>query len=180
MPRDAHRSPSRLADPRLSGRLGSQSIQTNGSHSPAEVIAEPIEEEPFVPSNGYHHAGPELAYFDDPGESEVPYLDTPPPPSRSTPPPERNKLSAQERHELLMHTIALYDDEWKLAGIRAKEEANRLTAYLTPRTKKWDLKTAMAKKQVLVIKIDNQGNTDIVEPQQAGLWGRLTAWLFGG
>jgi hypothetical protein len=90
-----------------------------------------------------------------------------------------HNLSQRERHELLMHTIALYDEEWKLGGIRANEHANWLVAYLTPRGKHIDLKTAIKKRQALIIAIDNLGNTNIKEPKKRGLWRLLTSWLYG-
>lgn len=90
-----------------------------------------------------------------------------------------NELSKQERTQLLMETIQLFDDVWKLASIRANERNNWLTAYLVPRNKNLDLRTAISKRQVLIITIDEMGNTDIREPQKRGLWRRLTAWLIG-
>jgi len=89
-------------------------------------------------------------------------------------------LSMQERQQLLMHTIQLYDDEWKLAGIRANQRKNWLQGYLTPRSKHLDLKEAISRNQVLIITIDSRGNTDINEPKKPGPWRRLTWWIFGG
>lgn len=89
-------------------------------------------------------------------------------------------LSMQERQQLLMHTIQLYDDEWKLAGIRANQRKNWLQGYLTPRNKHLDLKDAISRNQVLIITIDSRGNTDINEPKKPGPWRRLTWWIFGG
>jgi len=93
--------------------------------------------------------------------------------------PDPLGLSIQERHQLLMRTVELYDDEWKLAGIRANEKKSRLEAYLTPRSKRIELREAISKNQVLIIMIDCQGNTDVREPKRQGPWRRLTTWLFG-
>jgi hypothetical protein len=90
-----------------------------------------------------------------------------------------NELTKQERHELLMHTIQLYDDEWKLAGIRANEKNNWLIAYLVLRDRRIDLKTALKHQEAMVITIDSQGNTDIREPKKKGVWKSLTSWLTG-
>jgi hypothetical protein len=92
---------------------------------------------------------------------------------------ETNQLTKKERHQLLMHTVQLYDDVWKLAGIRANQQANILVAYLTPRNKRLDLKTAISRHQVLLITIDDRGNTDVKEPKKRGPWRRLVAWLYG-
>lgn len=92
---------------------------------------------------------------------------------------ETQELSTQERHQLLMHTIQLYDDRWKLAGVRANERRNRLEAYLVPRNKQVELKEAMSRNQALVIFIDSRGNTDIREPKKRGLLRRFFTWLFG-
>jgi hypothetical protein len=91
-----------------------------------------------------------------------------------------SELSKQECTQLLIDTIQLFDDVWKLASIRSNERNNWMIAYLVPRNKKHlDLRTAISKRQVLVITIDEMGNTDIREPQKRGLWQRLTAWLVG-
>lgn len=83
-------------------------------------------------------------------------------------PPEPRAISSallkQEQYQMLMQTIQLYCDEWKLATIRSDSKTNRLVAYLVPRNKRIDLKTAMSKQQVLRILIDNKGNIDIQEP----------------
>jgi len=78
-----------------------------------------------------------------------------------------------------MHTIQLYGDQWKLAGVRANERRNRLEAYLVPRHKQIELKEAMSKNQAMVIFIDSRGNTDIREPKKPGLLRRFFTWLFG-
>ncbi|MBN1681466.1 MAG: hypothetical protein JW966_14390 [Anaerolineae bacterium] len=90
-----------------------------------------------------------------------------------------NHLSYKERQELLIHTIQLYDDEWKLAGIRANLKKDWLVAYLVPRARRLDLRTAISRQQVLVITVDNRGNTDIKEPKKRGVWRMLTNWLYG-
>jgi len=90
-----------------------------------------------------------------------------------------SEMTTQEQYELLLHNIQLYDDMWKLAGIRANEKNNWLTAYLIPRNKQMDLKTAISKNLVLIITIDNRGNTDIKEPRKRGFIRHLTGWLYG-
>lgn len=87
-----------------------------------------------------------------------------------------NELSSQERYQLLMHAIQLYD-EWKLATIRS--QGKRLVAYLVPRYMHLDLQTAIDKRQVLMITIDSHGNTDIREPKKRGVFRSLAAWLQG-
>ncbi|NDJ78418.1 MAG: hypothetical protein GYB65_19385 [Chloroflexi bacterium] len=102
----------------------------------------------------------------------------------STPEPDplarpTGELSKKERHQLLMHTIQLYDDEWKLAGIRADEEHNWLIALLVPRGKRIDLRSAISKREVLKIIIDSRGNTNIQEPRKRGPFRKLTSWFTG-
>jgi hypothetical protein len=92
---------------------------------------------------------------------------------------ELQELSTKERHQLLMHTIQLYDDRWKLAGVRANERKNRLEAYLVPRNKQVELKEAMSRNQALIIYIDSRGNTDVREPKKRSLLHRFFTWLFG-
>jgi hypothetical protein len=92
---------------------------------------------------------------------------------------ETQELSTQERHQLLMHTIQLYDDRWKLAGVRANERRNRLEAYLVLRNKHVELKEAMSRNEALIIFIDSRGNTDVREPKKRGLLRRFFTWLFG-
>jgi hypothetical protein len=92
---------------------------------------------------------------------------------------ELQELSTKERHQLLMHTIQLYDDRWKLAGVRANERKNRLEAYLVPRNKQVELKEAMSRNQALIIYIDSRGNTDVREPKKRSLLHRFLTWLFG-
>lgn len=89
------------------------------------------------------------------------------------------ELSVQERHQLLIHMIELYDDLWKLAGIRANEKKDRLEAYLIPRTQRVELKEAISKNLALIITIDSRGNTDIREPKSKSAWRKFTTWLFG-
>jgi len=94
-------------------------------------------------------------------------------------PEEAQELSVQERHQLLIHMIELYDDLWKLAGIRANEKKDRLEAYLIPRTQRVELKEAISKNLALIITIDSRGNTDIREPKSKSAWRKFTTWLFG-
>ncbi|MBI5960447.1 MAG: hypothetical protein HY866_17025, partial [Chloroflexi bacterium] len=100
--------------------------------------------------------------------------------SQSSGETDGNGLSLQERHQLLIHTIGLYSDEWKLAGIRANAQRNRLEAYLVPLNHHMDLKQAISKNIALLIMIDCQGNTDIREPKPKGPLRRLGGWFFGG
>ncbi len=93
--------------------------------------------------------------------------------------PAPDSLSIQERHQLLIHTISLYEAEWKLAGIRANPKNDRLQAFLIPRGRKYDLKEAMSRNQALVITIDPRGNTEIKEPKKAGPLKRFVRWLWG-
>ncbi len=93
--------------------------------------------------------------------------------------PEPEVLTIQERHGLLMRTIELYDDEWKLASIRANENKNRLEAYLVPRNKHMELKEAIHRNKFMVITIDRLGNTSVKQPKRYGPLRRFTRWLFG-
>jgi len=49
------------------------------------------------------------------GRAPAPAPEPTPP---AVPAPRADSLSIQERHQLLIHTISLYETEWKLAGIR--------------------------------------------------------------
>lgn len=100
-------------------------------------------------------------------------------PERGVAGAEPHALSVQERHQLLMRTIELYDDVWKLAGVRANPQRNRLEAYLVPRSKHMELKEASSRGQVLVITIDSRGNTDIREPRRRRWTERIMGWFFG-
>lgn len=111
---------------------------------------------------------------------------TSPPPREPAARPEQpetkggpQELSVQERHQLLIRTIELYDDVWKLAGIRANEKRNRVEAYLIPRDRRIDLKEAISKNLALIITVDTRGNTDIHEPKSKGPLRKFTTWLFG-
>ncbi len=92
---------------------------------------------------------------------------------------DAGRLPIQERQLLLMHTIQLYDDKWKLAGIRANQRKNWLQAYLTPRNKRVELKEAISRNQVLIITVDSRGNTEVKEPKKPRFWRRVINWLFG-
>jgi hypothetical protein len=89
------------------------------------------------------------------------------------------RLSIKERHQLLIHTIALYETEWKLAGIRANPKNDYLQAFLIPRNRKYDLKEAISRNQALVVTIDPRGNTEVKEPKKKGLLKRFIHWLWG-
>jgi hypothetical protein len=89
------------------------------------------------------------------------------------------RLSIKERHQLLIHTIALYETEWKLAGIRANPKNDHVQAFLIPRNRKYNLKEAISRNQALVITIDPRGNTEVKEPKKRGLLRRFISWLWG-
>jgi hypothetical protein len=89
------------------------------------------------------------------------------------------RLSIKERHQLLIHTISLYEDEWKLAGIRANPKNDHVQAFLIPRNRKYNLKEAISRNQALVITIDPRGNTEVKEPKKKGLLRRFISWLWG-
>lgn len=93
--------------------------------------------------------------------------------------PDSMELTKQELHQLLMHTVQLYGDVWKLSGVRADPDRRMLVAYLTPRQKQMELKEAIRRHQALIITIDRHGNTNIREPHRRGLLRWLTAWLTG-
>lgn len=86
-------------------------------------------------------------------------------------------MSIKERHQLLTRTIALYDKKWQLAGIKADERRNLLIAYLVPSSRPMDINTAYAKNRLLIVAIDDRGNTHITPPRKASLWRRLAAWI---
>jgi hypothetical protein len=90
-----------------------------------------------------------------------------------------DSLSVQERHRLLIHTISLYETDWKLAGIRANPKNDHVQAFLIPRNRKYNLKEAISRNQALMITIDPRGNTEIKEPKKKGLLRRFINWLWG-
>ncbi len=94
-------------------------------------------------------------------------------------PSNPNELSKKERYQLLMETVQYYEDHWKLASIRTLH-GNRMAAYLTPCKKHLDLKSALARQQVMVIWLDQHGNSDIKEPRPRSLIQRFLDWLRGG
>jgi len=198
MPHDDHRAPSRLAS---TGRRRTEPVHplppvVPASQRPSSVMPRPfdviddvveevrrepcppepvaLEPHPTDPHRPTEKLSPVLAR-----ESETSHLvrDTPGVPT--SPPPSPNGLSNQERHQILMHAVQLYDDEWRLGAIRANAETRRLTAYLIPRNKRLDLKTAISKQQVLMITVDQRGNTDIKEPKKRGVFRSLASWLRG-
>ena len=145
----------------------------------------------YTQNNGYArnnrhtepHAYPPASYSEQPPappnnhrpyEAEV--YDEPPYPSHHTAPGE---LSKQEQQLLLMHTIQLYDDEWRLSCIRTTSPKGWLVAYLTPRDKSLTLQQAISKQVALRIKVDSRGNTDVSLPKKRGFLRRLITWLRG-
>jgi hypothetical protein len=102
-----------------------------------------------------------------------------PPGTAPQPPADPGTLSIQERHQLLIRTIQLYEEEWKLAGIRANPKNNCLQAFLIPRHKQLDLKEAVSKNQALVVIIDPRGNIEIKEPKKPNPLRRLGQWFSG-
>lgn len=105
---------------------------------------------------------------DDSGYDVNPYMGAP-----------AGELSRQDQYLLLMHTIQLYDDDWRLANIRTSSKKNWLVAFLIPRNKAIDLQQALKKQIVLRITVDSRGNTDVAMPKRRGLLGRLLNWLRG-
>ena len=203
MSRDAHRAPSRLSPPRqVNGRgapVPSRSHRPRHAFEPGSSPSRPEWSDPdpgqdWTPASSGTGSGTHR--FDDPPDAEPnedvrnaiqsrvfhaeeysgePGVDRVAEQSART-----VELSKHDRTKLLIDTIQLFDDVWKLASIRANERHNWMVAYLTPRKKpNMDLRTAISKRQVLVITIDEMGNTDIREPQKRRLWQRLTAWLIG-
>lgn len=202
MTRDAHRAPSRLSPPRqVNGRGAPVPPRSHRPHHlPEPGYASPNSGQPAsYPGQGWtsttHGNGSGTHRFEDPPDTrsaddvqptEYAHItsateDSGEPIDRVADLRERNGgLSKQERTQLLIETIQLFDDVWKLASIRSNERNNWMIAYLVPRAKKnLDLRTAISRRQVLVITIDEMGNTDIREPQKRGLFRRLTAWLIG-
>lgn len=90
-----------------------------------------------------------------------------------------NELSKKERYQLLIQTVNYYEDRWNLASIRMLR-GDRMAAFLTPRKRRLDLKTAINRQQVMVISLDKHGNTDIKEPPRRNWWQRFIDWLRGG
>ncbi len=108
-----------------------------------------------------------------------PRLRVPLPKPAPLPMSDPDVLSIQERHELLIHTISLYEDRWRLAGIQANPKTNRLQAYLLPRNRQIDLKEAISKDLALSITVDPRGSTIVKEPKSHGLFARIKRWLWG-
>ena len=165
MTRDEHRAPSRLV--------------TRHNRRPT-----PPPRQQFMPEQADYSMpddAPELEQG--PGEQPALVSDVP----RYHSPAERTvdpslapgELSKQERHQLLMTTIRLYEQAWKLASIRSNPHNHALAAYLIPRRKRISLKAAISRNQVLIITIDSRGNTNVREPEQRGLFRSLTSWILG-
>jgi hypothetical protein len=126
--------------------------QTTSVLPPASILAPEPEPEP-EPVQTY----PEPAIYREPAYSSEPRVD------RSAAPGE---LPKQVLHQMLFETIRLYNEEWQLARIVASAERKWLVAYLTPRNKRIDLKTALNKQKAMKITIDSKGNTAIEEPKR--------------
>ena len=110
-----------------------------------------------------------------------PQEQAPPPVSRQPQPDAYNagELTRQEQYQSLMQSIQLYEADFRLAKIWANARANRLEAYLLPRDKQMELKTAISREQVLIITIDRRGNTNIKEPRPPRFWQRVIGWFYG-
>jgi hypothetical protein len=137
--------------------------------------SEQVSDDPRAADYGYAPAGRAQAsagYFDQPLSS--------PRQAIYDPEPEADMLTMQERYILLMRTIELHDDVWRLASIRSNEAKERLEAYLIPRNKRMELKEAIHRNLFMVITIDRLGNTMIKEPRREGPLRRMLRWLFGG
>lgn len=137
--------------------------------------SEQVADDPRIGDYGYAAASPvpaSVGYYDQPIVS--------PRHAVYDPEPEADMLTMQERYILLMRTIELHDDVWRLASIRSNEAKERLEAYLIPRNKRLELKEAIHRNQFMVITIDRLGNTSIKEPKREGPLRRLLRWLFGG
>jgi hypothetical protein len=110
----------------------------------------------------------------DDAEPRQPWLDPHRTPTRleRAAQPYDEELSKAERHQILIDTIKLYDEDWQLARIWARGETNWLVAYLVPRDKRMDLNTALRKNKALTIIIDSRGNTQVKLPKRR-------KWFFG-
>lgn len=197
MTRDAHRAPSRLSPQRqVNGRGAPVPPRSHRPHHPSAPGDPPAGYPGQEWTSSTHGTGSGTHRFDDPPDTgpdedfrqpaqardsyAVEDPGEPPIDSVAELRARTSELSKQERTQLLIDTIQLFDDVWKLASIRSNERNNWMIAYLVPRNKKHlDLRTAISKRQVMIITIDEMGNTDIREPQKRGLWQRLTAWLVG-
>lgn len=196
MGRDPHRAPGRLAPQRPEYERGAPAQPSPPDRQPARLPPRPdhplpthpplspeetfsFEERPAiaapVPNNGDRYEEEPAWTVDDTQPKRPVSLPSPVQTVEDT-----GRLSIQERHELLIHTIRLYDEEWKLARIYANPKNDRLQAFLLPRDKQIDLKDAISKNQALIIMIDPRGNTEIKEPKKRGLLKKIFGWLFGG
>lgn len=106
--------------------------------------------------------------------------DTQPDPAQAPPPGPQSPgwLTPQQRYHLLMHTVKLFEGEWKLKAIQSSKTNNDIIACLTPRHSTMDLREAMRRRRLLTIHLDPFGNTKIREPKRRGLLRALT-WWFG-
>ena len=190
----AYRLPSSPAKPIPESSSTPESQFYNPYGSPEEPLVQPLPvreingHEP--PRPGHRHPYPERQYedeapgvqqVDEPGqetpddaESHRPWRD-----ARQTSAPvgraaksQDEELSKAERHQILIDTIKLYDEDWQLARIWARGETNWLVAYLVPRDKRMDLSTALRKNKALTIIIDSRGNTQVKLPKRR-------KWFFG-
>lgn len=151
--------------------------------SPSEVI---YETQPRTRSNGNHATQPasETRPTTYPEEEVTPRgavlpsdaLEMQPQSAPILPP---GFLSKKERYQMLMQTVQYYEGQWKLASIRMLR-GDRMAAYLTPRKRRLDLKTAINRQQVMVISLDQNGNADIKEPPRRSVIQRFIDWLRGG
>jgi hypothetical protein len=202
MGRDPHRAPGRLAPLRPDYERGTprqpthtlpqpeRSVPIRSAPEPPDVIEEEVvdyeppppamsRERREVPPRAADCAEEEPTWSADDTQPKMRVFAPSGPRPEPEPEPEPDNLSIQERHQLLIHTIQLYEEEWKLAGIRANPKNNRLQAFLIPRNKKFDLKEAISKNQALIITIDPRGNTEVREPKKFGLLKKIVNWLIG-
>jgi hypothetical protein len=203
MGRDPHRAPGRLAPQRLDYERGAPTkpppdrqpasplprqdrsvpdlTPSERGDSPEESFD--FETPPMIQERSRRDDSlpPERSEEDDPSWAMD---DTQPKPrAPAAPKPEvfsdPERLSIQERHQLLIHTIRLHERKWRLAGIRANPKTDRLQAFLIPANRKLDLKEAISRNQAMIITIDAYGNTEVRKPKKAGPLRRVINWLVG-
>ncbi|MCD4686914.1 MAG: hypothetical protein K8S97_13365 [Anaerolineae bacterium] len=103
-----------------------------------------------------------------------------PRPADPSVPVDPEGLSVQERYDILLHTIALYQADWKLSRVRAHEESGQLQAFLISRHRPMSIREAHECDQLLIIVVDTEGNTEIREPSGRNLKGWRRRFRGGG
>jgi len=200
MGRDPHRAPGRLAplQPDYERGLPAQPAPERpprklSPQGPAAQAPKPVEPEDSAPyldedpppvSPGYTPPpSPPAVQQASPPDAPWSPDDTHPRLRVPLPPPEPaavpGALSIQERYQLLIHAISLYEGEWRLARIQTNAKNNWLQAYLLPRHCQLDLKEAISKDAALSITVDLRGNAAVKEPKKIGVVTRFKNWLWG-